>query len=112
MSAATGATLGVCRIPLALLLSAPTTVAPINSNSSLPPEMAEVQKVRGTADCVNDAGIVGHVAFKLQLKRLPLSYTTPVKQAQDISAAASARKQQSQAADGGKERLLQVATIL
>ncbi len=95
------ATLGICRIPLALLLGAA-------------PAPADVQTARGSAECVSDSGLCGSIAFKLQLKRLPLSYSarSPVKAAApaDMSAASSIRLSRPQTAEE-KERLLQVSDL-
>jgi hypothetical protein len=95
------ATLGICRIPLALLLGAA-------------PAPADMQTARGSAECVSDSGLCGSIAFKLQLKRLPLSYSarSPVKAAApaDISAASSIRLPRPQTTEE-KERLLQVSDL-
>jgi hypothetical protein len=95
------ATLGICRIPLALLLGAA-------------PTSADVQTARGSAECVSDSGLCGSIAFKLQLKRLPLNYSarSPVKAAAptDMSAASSIKLPRPQTAEE-KERLLQVSDL-
>ena len=112
-------TLGICRIPLALLLSAaPTTTTTFNNNninSSIGAESCEVQAARGTSECVNESGVFGHIAFKLQLKRLAPGYCSPLKLGgKDVSVAASTKQHQQQQlpAAEGKERLLQVGTVL
>jgi hypothetical protein len=95
------AALGICRIPLALLLGAA-------------PTPADVQTARGSVECVSDSGLCGSIAFKLQLKRLPLNYSarSPVKAAApaDMSAGSSIRLPRPQTAEE-KERLLQVSIL-
>jgi hypothetical protein len=105
LSAEGGNTLGICRIPLALLLSANPTTSHTSTG-----ETTEVQTAKGTAECTNESGSVfGRVAFRLQLKRLPPGYTSPVKSAAvaaDASAATSAGKHGSNV--DGKDRMMQV----
>jgi hypothetical protein len=107
------ATLGICRIPLALLLSAEPATTSTTWTGATVAEVTEVQSARGVAECVNDSGVFGRIAFKLQLKRLPLSYSgqspgraVPV-HASTASSTKTTVRPSVQSADG-QERLLQV----